>query len=130
MILYKFDHFLFLQTVSAKLQEGSRTDGPSAGAAVGKYANMKVLELRRMLIQRGLPMSGSAEAMRQTLEAEDARSDASAGPTHPTHKYDGMKVLALRRELKTRGLDMSGSENELKQRLAEHDAQQVLIIDN
>lgn len=115
--------------MSSKLQEG-----PSAGAAVGKYANTKVLELRKMLIQRGLPMSGSPEAMRQTLAAEDARSEESSGPTYPTHKYDGMKVLALRRELKTRGLDMSGSENELKQRLAAHDArsdpQQVLIIDN
>lgn len=115
-------------------KEGSRTDGSSAATTHDKYSKMKVLELRRMLRQKGLPMSGSAEEMRRILAAEDARSEANSAVTYSTDKYDGLKILALRKELKKRGLDTLGSEKELKQRLAKFDArsdpQEVLTIDN
>ena len=107
----------------------------SVAGAPSKYANMKILELRKILSEQGLPTSGSAEEMRQRLAAGDSRSEtvsavsAVSAPNYSTRKYDNMKVLMLRKELNKRALGMSGSADEMRQRLAEDDARSEKVAD-
>ena len=104
----------------------------SVAGAPSKYANMKILELRKILREQGLPTSGSAEEMRQRLAAGENRSEAVSAvsaPNYSTHKYDNMKVLMLRKELKKRELELSGSVDEMRQRLAEDDARSEKVAD-
>ena len=93
---------------------------------------MKILELRKILREQGLPTSGSAEEMRQRLAAGESRSEtvsAVSAPNYSTHKYDNMKVLMLRKELKKRELELSGSVDEMRHRLAEDDARSEKVAD-
>ena len=123
-------------SLSPKYKRNAILQNDSAAASVAgapsKYANIKILELRKILSEQGLPTSGSAEEMRQRLAAGDSRSEkvsAVSAPNYSTRKYDDMKVLVLRQELKKRALGMSGSVDEMRQRLAEDDARSEKVAD-
>ena len=145
-------------SLSPKYKRNAILQNDSAAASVAgapsKYANMKILELRKILSEQGLPTSGSAEEMRQRLAAGDGRSEtdsavaapnhstrkydnmevsetvsAVSAPNYSTRKYDNMKVLILRQELNKRALGMSGSVDEMRQRLAEDDARSEKVAD-
>eukprot|EP00933_Yihiella_yeosuensis_P061803 TRINITY_DN6465_c0_g1_i1.p1 TRINITY_DN6465_c0_g1~~TRINITY_DN6465_c0_g1_i1.p1 ORF type:complete len:213 (+),score=49.98 TRINITY_DN6465_c0_g1_i1:107-745(+) len=100
--------------------------------AAGKFDDMKVAELKALLAEKDLPVSGRKadlisrleQAKGKDLPADGEKAESLSRPKQAEgpRKFDGMKVAELKALLAEKGLAVSGKKAELISRLEQADA--------
>ena len=86
-----------------------------------EYASMTVAQLKELLKEQGLPVSGKkAELIERLMEASGADEEVvEEAPAETSTDYSSMTVAQLKELLKEAGKPVSGKKAELIERLQE-----------